>query len=91
MRTTIDLPDDIYRQLKARAALEGRTVRETVTEYVVEGLRHTRTSSPGRGRSEPLLILFPDTGKPLPNLSPDDLRAIEEEEDLERVRRSFGR
>jgi plasmid stability protein len=28
MRTTIDIPDEIYRKLKVKAAQEGRTVRE---------------------------------------------------------------
>ena len=28
MKTTIDIPDELYRQLKARSALEGRRVRE---------------------------------------------------------------
>lgn len=30
MRTTIDIPDEIYRRLKVKAALEGQTVREIV-------------------------------------------------------------
>jgi hypothetical protein len=32
MRTTLDIPDDLYRQVKARAALEGKSVREVTTE-----------------------------------------------------------
>jgi hypothetical protein len=28
MRTTIDIPDETYRKLKVKAALEGQTVRE---------------------------------------------------------------
>lgn len=28
MRTTLDIPDELYRSLKARAAMQGRTVRE---------------------------------------------------------------
>src|SRR6516162_6776918 len=31
MRTTLDFPDDLYRSLKARAALSGVPVREIVT------------------------------------------------------------
>lgn len=31
MKTSLDLPDDLYRQVKARSALEGRTVREVAT------------------------------------------------------------
>ncbi len=32
MKTTIDLPDDLYRQVKAKAAIEGRAVREVTVE-----------------------------------------------------------
>lgn len=31
MKTSLDLPDELYRQVKARSALEGRTVREVAT------------------------------------------------------------
>lgn len=34
MKTTIDIPDDLYRQVKARLALQRRTVREvTIALY----------------------------------------------------------
>jgi hypothetical protein len=32
MKATINIPDELYRQVKARSALEGRTVREVTTE-----------------------------------------------------------
>ncbi len=31
MKTTIELPDALYRRVKARSALEGKTVREVAT------------------------------------------------------------
>jgi predicted CopG family antitoxin len=34
MRTTIDIPDDIYRKLKVKAAMEGKTVREIVLRAI---------------------------------------------------------
>jgi hypothetical protein len=34
MRTTIEFPDSVYRQLKLRAAKEGTTIREIVLEGV---------------------------------------------------------
>lgn len=34
MRTTVDIPDALYRQLKARAALEGTTVKEVLKALV---------------------------------------------------------
>jgi hypothetical protein len=34
MRTTIDIPDTLYRELKVRAAQEGTTVRQLLLEGV---------------------------------------------------------
>lgn len=39
MRTTLDLPDPLLRQLKAKAALEGITLKELVRSLVERGLR----------------------------------------------------
>jgi hypothetical protein len=43
MRTTIDIPDQIFRELKLRAASEGVSVREIVLEGV--GMRLKGASS----------------------------------------------
>lgn len=32
MKATIDVPDDIYRRVKARSAMEGRSVRDVTVE-----------------------------------------------------------
>lgn len=50
MKATIDIPDDLYRQVKAEAALRGVTVREVTTQlyrhWLNEGASgHTETSS----------------------------------------------
>ena len=45
MRTTVDIPDPLYRALKARAATEGRSVRELIlrgTERELQGGRRPR-------------------------------------------------
>lgn len=39
MRTTVDLSDRLYRAVKAKAALEGRTVREVLTQAVEQLLQ----------------------------------------------------
>ena len=39
MRTTLDLPDALLRQLKAKAALEGKTLKELMRLLVERGLR----------------------------------------------------
>jgi plasmid stability protein len=38
MRTSLDLPDPLFRHLKARAALEGRSLRELVVLLLERGL-----------------------------------------------------
>jgi hypothetical protein len=34
MRTTVDIPDPVYRALKSEAALEGRSVKELIVRRV---------------------------------------------------------
>ena len=38
MKTTIDIPDDLYRRVKAKSALEGRAVREVTIELYTDWL-----------------------------------------------------
>jgi len=38
MRTTLDLPDALLRQLKAQAALEGATLKATIRTLVERGM-----------------------------------------------------
>ncbi len=45
MKTTVEVPDDLYRQAKAEAALRGRKVRDLIEEglrLVLEAPRKTR-------------------------------------------------
>ena len=50
MRTTIDLPDPLLRQLKSRAALEGTTLKALVLGLVERGLL-APAAPRGSGRS----------------------------------------
>ncbi len=38
MKATIDIPDDIYRRVKAKSAMEGRPVREVAIELFCDWL-----------------------------------------------------
>ena len=46
MRTTVDIPDPLYRELKGKAASEGRSVKELILRGVERELkgRHSRPS-----------------------------------------------
>lgn len=39
MRTTVDIPDPLYRKLKGKAAREGRSVKELILRGVEQELR----------------------------------------------------
>ena len=43
MRTTLDLPDPLFKHLKTRAAQEGRSLRDLVIELVEKGLTASET------------------------------------------------
>lgn len=54
MRTTIDIPDAIYRELKIKAAVEGTTVRQIVLRGVERTLA-AGTEKPVRRFEVPLI------------------------------------
>ena len=63
MRTTLDLPDPLLRQLKSRAALEGITLKQLLRDAIERGL----SAPPGpagaaRQRSTPPSLAL---GRPL--------------------------
>jgi hypothetical protein len=51
MRTTVDIPDPLYREIKVRAASEGTTVRELILEGVAIRLQNGTAKSAADGRS----------------------------------------
>jgi hypothetical protein len=56
MRTSIELPDPVYREMKIRAANEGTTIREIILEGVAMRLRGERaTATRGNGPRFPVI------------------------------------
>jgi hypothetical protein len=47
MRTTIDFPDGLYRELKAKAALEGVPMKDLVRRLVESGLYRPAPAAQG--------------------------------------------
>lgn len=82
MRTTIDLPDHIFRHAKARGAMDGITLKELVTRYLERGLRRAEAPLPTaeRPRSDPPTVRAA-TGRALPDLSHADLLGLLDEEE----------
>ena len=71
MRTTIDIPDPLYRELKAKAARQGRSVKEIILKGVEKEMGDTVAK---RGRVRLPLIRGKETRKlDLTNAQIDDI------------------
>ncbi len=58
MRTTVELPDDLFRRAKAHAALEGRALKDLVADglkLVLQDPRGHRSPAPARRTQFPVI------------------------------------
>jgi hypothetical protein len=82
MRTTLDLPDDVFRLTKATAARKGMKLKDLLADFVIQGLSSLETPSL-RHKKPPLPEFLPKTGQPLPLLTNADIEDILRRADLE--------
>jgi len=75
MRTTLDLPDPIFRRLKAESALRGQKLKDLVAELIEAGLQGSPQESSTRARS-PLPRIRKATGHVNAALSNTELDSI---------------
>lgn len=61
MRTTLDLPDPLFRSLKARAAMDGTSLKDLLVRLVQRGLAENQahTTEPLKRSPLPVLISGP--------------------------------
>ena len=86
MRTSLDLPDALFKHLKARAALEGRTLRDLVIELVERGLNTRQVVDPQqRFMSRPLVGNAAPMALPSDKFSNADLYDVMNKDDDERA------
>lgn len=86
MRTTLDLPDPLFREVKARAAQSGLKLKELLTRNIEAGLRaRPLPAAPlDRGPSADFRRAF---RRCPPGLSNAELQALIDDEDIEDVTR----
>lgn len=98
MRTTLDLPDETFRQLKAQAALRGFKLKELVAQFIERGLAEGVSNQPApRDRAPtqtavarnpyPIPIARDADGSVTPYLNNAQLYAILEADDLAQYQR----
>ena len=90
MRTTLDLPDETFRKLKAEAALRGYKLKELVTEFIERGL--SEGPLPPTAQSPRPVYAIPVAheadGTVTAALSNAQLQAILDDEDLAQTQRA---
>jgi hypothetical protein len=78
MRTTVEIPDELFRQAKARAALQGRSLKDLIADGLKLLLQTPRDAqSPAHGRRAQFPIIRPKD--PARRLTPDIVAAAEEQ------------
>lgn len=82
MRTTIELPDGLFRQVKTLAVLKGVTLKEFFTAAVERAL----VEPPGGSRRMAHPPIMGGGAKPIPARNNDELAALLEADDLEKAR-----
>jgi len=84
MRTTVDLPDDLLRRVKSRAALEGLKLKDLIARFIEQGLRQGAAPEPSiQERHRSLLpVVQAATGRALPVLSNAELSALLDEDEI---------
>lgn len=76
MRTTLDLPDSLFRQLKSKAALEGLTLKDLLNNLIERGLQAPSARKAGQA---PVDALPPSIklGRPLTLRKPSNAKLFE--------------
>ncbi|MCH7226270.1 antitoxin [Haloferula sp. A504] len=86
MKTTLDLPEELVREMKVRAAREGRKLRDVATEVVRRGLE--QPDPPRKPGNRVKLPLF--EGKPPANpedeLTPERIHDLLAQQEVEWMR-----
>jgi hypothetical protein len=88
MRTTIDLPEDLFREAKTRAVQQGTTLKNLMTQFIQSGLAVQETgSTPVARRMPPPVAIRRIPGQsPRPAISNRELYAILDAEDIHAAR-----
>jgi hypothetical protein len=90
VKTTLEIPDPLFRRVKAQAAVEGLKLKEVVASALAAYLIRPRPVSKNV-RPCPFPLIRGKTGTIMKQMNNETIAMLQEKEDLERHRRPFGR
>jgi hypothetical protein len=88
MKATIEIPDDLYRQVKAKSALEGHTIREVTIDLYEHWLEKPKTRASKQSTSIP--SWYGSLHKYAKNAKSHDMESIRESIRKGRLKEEFG-
>lgn len=88
MKTTLELPDDLMREIKVRAAREDRKLKDLMTELLRRGLDAEPHKERPRKRVQFPLIHVPHAALPGEELTPERIHEILLEDEVQRFTNS---
>jgi plasmid stability protein len=83
MKTTLDLPDELMREIKVRAAREDRKLKDLVTELLREGLAAQEKQAGEPHRVKLPLIHSKHPAPPGQELTPERIHEILMEQEVQ--------
>jgi hypothetical protein len=91
VKITLEIPDGLLKELKAKAAMQGLRMKDVVASALKSYLTQLQLH-PKRGLPKCPFPLVRGPGGPLlKEMNNETIAKLDEEEDLERYRRSLGR
>lgn len=88
VKTTLELPDDLVREIKLRAVQENRRIKDVATDALRRGLASAQSSPAVRHRVQFPLIHGTHPAPPGQELTPERIREILDHDDDERFLRA---
>jgi len=90
MKTTLDLPDDLMREVKIRAVNENRKLKDAIADLLRRGLSQETQDRPAvRGRVQLPLVRCAHEARPEEEMTPDRVAEVLLAEESETPRGSL--
>jgi len=90
MKTTLEIPNPLFKRVKAQAAIDGLKLKDVVASALSAYLNRPSPSKK-KTRPCPFPLVRGKAGPLMKRMNNETIAQLEAEEDIERYRRSFGR
>jgi hypothetical protein len=91
MKTTLEIPNPLFKRVKAHAAIEGLKLKDVFTSALTAYLTRPRPPSKNGIKKCPFPLVRGKVGPLMKEMNAKTIANLQEKDDIERHRRSLGR